>query len=193
MRYEKSVIDASEALLMCIENAGDFLTSANTLIENRRYREALLLTMYAGEEIGKVLLVFNYPIHNESSERLSRWKKRFLDHTEKFWFLRNIDEIEQGYIPTKVQKEEDRKAKDDRMEISYVDYRNDKFVFPRKITKEEAVDYFEKVNEKYENMKERHPAKDIVEKQLKKLKNLPKDHKESVEILKKGGFKETED
>lgn len=193
MNYEKSVIDASEALLKCIENAGNFLTSADILIGERRYREALLITMYAGEEIGKILLVFNYPLHSESEKGLSKWKKRFMDHTEKFWFLRNIDEMERGYVPSRAQKEEDRKAKNDRMEISYVDYRDSRFVFPRKITRDEAVNYFEKVSEKYENMKRRHPNTETVEGQLRELKRLPKSMEELSRLLRQSGLKELED
>lgn len=190
MDYEKSVNNASEALLACIENAGNFLASASILIENERYRDALLLTMYAGEEIGKVILVFNYPRHCESTKKLLKWKKRFFDHTEKFWFLRSIEKMENGYFSTKVRKKADRKTKNNRIEISYINYRDNRFVFPRVITKEEAIDYFDRINEKYKNMRKYHPTKDIVEKQLQKLRELPKDHNKLIETLKENGFKE---
>ncbi|MCK5591146.1 MAG: hypothetical protein KAI72_04250, partial [Candidatus Pacebacteria bacterium] len=60
-------------------------------------------------------------------------------------------------------------------------------------TAKEATDYFEKINEKHKNMKERHSTKDIVEEQINGIKKLPKDYKEVIKILKKNGFKEIED
>lgn len=182
MNKDKIIENTSRALLACIENVGEFLDSADTLIKQGHYREAFLLTMYAAEEIGKVVLIYNYPIYSESGVRLRKWKNRFLDHTEKFWFLRNIDEMERGYVPTD-RKEEDGVLKNRRLEICYVDFRDDEFTFPKVVTENEVEEYFQQINEKYKNMKERHPSIEFVEKQLTDMMKLPRDPKKLKELV----------
>lgn len=187
MDEDEIIKDASSALLSCINNAGEFLVSADVLIKQERYRESFILTMYACEEIGKIPLILNYPIHSESDTLLKKWKGRFLDHTEKFWFLRNIDELEKGYIPTE-KKEEDVMLKNKRMEICYVDYRNNRFCTPGLVTRFEAEDFFQQVNKKYMNMKERHPSLSAVRDQMVQVKKLPRDPKKLMELLMSKGF-----
>ncbi len=182
---------AGEAVITCISNARKFLEAAKILIDSESFREAYLLTLYAGEEIGKVVLIINYPCYTESEERIKSWKKRFLDHAEKFWFLRNIDEIEQGLIPTDVH-EDDKKHKDTRLEICYVDYRQENFVNPREVTKEETVTLYRKIEEKLQNMEERHPTVEDAIQGAKFLKGLRRDLDSAMKMLEEVGFKPKE-
>lgn len=183
------VLMAGQAVISCIDNARDFLEASKLLLETGHYRESYLLSLYAGEEVGKILLVINYPCYTESEERIKTWKKRFLDHTEKFWFLRNIDEIEQGIIPTDVSKG-DIKQKDLRLEISYIDYRDGSFINPKKVTKEEAIDIYERINIKLKGMEERHSSVEEAVLAADFLKKLPRDYNLLTDVLKDMGFKE---
>lgn len=162
---------ASEAVIHCIENARSFLNSAKILIENQCYREAMLLTLYAGEEMGKVLLVINYPCYTTSDERINSWKKRFLDHTEKFLFLDQLDYLQQGFI-SKLFQRDDVKHKNSRLEISYIDYRDGKFLKPRAVSQEEVTSSYNDINRKLANMEKLHPNVERVKEQVVYLKEL---------------------
>lgn len=179
---------AGQAVIGCIQNARQFLNSSKALIQSGHYRESYLLSLYAGEELGKVLLVINYPCYTESEERIRTWKKRFLDHTEKFWFLRNIEEIERGIIPTDVHKD-DIKQKDLRLEVCYVDYRDGNFINPRDVTQEEAVTLYERMLITLHAMEERHPSVEEAVSAADFLKKLPRDYSVLFEVLKDNGFK----
>ncbi len=188
--WDSDVKKAGQAVISCIDNARNFLESSKILIDSGNFRESYLLSLYAGEEIGKVLLVINYPCYTESEERIKTWKKRFLDHTEKFWFLRNIDEIEQGIIPTEVHKD-DIKQKDLRLEICYVDYRDGSFISPKKVTQEEAINLYESMYIKLKGMEERHPSIEDAVLAADFLKKLPRDYNLLVDVLKESGFKKS--
>lgn len=179
---------AGSAVISCIKNARKFIEASKLLLDNSHYRESYLLTLYAGEEIGKVILVINYPCYTETEVRIDSWKKRFLDHTEKFWFLRNIDEIEQGYIPTGAHKD-DSKQKNTRLEICYVDYRKGDFVTPREITQQEAMDLYEGIYDKLLKMEDSHPSIEDAVKSAEYLKSLPRNPEEIIKNLIEGGFK----
>lgn len=184
----KDVEIAGQAVMSCIHNARKFLDASKILMDSGCYRESYLLSLYAGEEIGKVLLVINYPCYTESEERIKTWKKRFLDHTEKFWFLRNIEEIEQGIIPTDVHKD-DIKQKDLRLEICYVGYRDGNFINLKEVTQEEATTLCERMLIMLNGMEERHPSVEEAILAADFLKKLPRDYNLLVDVLKDNGFK----
>lgn len=181
----KDIEIAGKAVISCIENAKQFLNSSKVLLDAELYRESYLLSLYAGEEIGKVVLVINYPCYTESDAKINTWKRRFLDHTEKFWFLRNIEEIEQGIIPTDLNKS-DQIHKDLRLQICYVDYRDGNFVEPKKVTKEEAANLYERILERLQGMEKRHPSVEEAISAADYLKKLPRDLNLLTEMLKKG-------
>ncbi len=135
---------AAKAIFECINNADNFLNASVILLDSKKYREALLLALYAGEEIGRVPLIFNYPVHSKTPDALKKWQGRYNDHTEKFALLRNLERTDNKFIPTEINNE-DSLLTNKRLEISYINYKNGQFITPIKVSAIEASSFIKKI------------------------------------------------
>lgn len=165
----------AEGIHYCIKNAERFLVSASLLLKNDRFQDSYLLTLYSLEEMGKVILIWNVPFHVETKEKFNKWKKRFKNHEEKFWFSKDLDDAMEQRIPAESNKKEKQKVYI-KQGIAYVDMKEDFFVAPKEISKELAAEVLAIAEKRLSFLRERHPSIEHSEERIfeacKKFKNL---------------------
>lgn len=184
-------IDQSvDGVMFCIDNAERFVVAADTLYSVGHYRESYLLALYASEELGKVVLIVNYPIHARLEDTRAKWATRFHDHTEKFWFFRNLEELQEKIVST-AKGPIDELRKRQRLQVSYVDYTRDGFQEPTIVTPEDARLFLDATRQRLAEMKERHSSRETLREQIARVANMePKSLSEMKAELVANGFRE---
>lgn len=180
---------AAEAVLLCINNAKNFLNAAKSLLDRKNFREAYLLGIYAGEEIGRVPLIFNYPVYSKNPTLLKDWKNRYNNHVEKLSFLRNLGRTHRKIMPTDIQPE-DYQSKNHRLEIAYVSYTNSNFIPPKPVSENQVQEFIKSLDDTLLNLERRHTSVESVEDEINKMRDFPTTKEELVQILREKGFKD---
>jgi AbiV family abortive infection protein len=159
---------AAQAIIDCIDNAEDFLSAADVLHDHSKPRQAYLLTLYGMEELGKVPLVANAMFYSTAAEH-KRWRRRFLNHQEKFQFSDELEDLARGIVPDQSPVTDHAET---RTAIAYVGISNDEFVAPKTVSSEEAAELLLQARKRLALLRTRHPSLVVVRLQLAKAKGL---------------------
>lgn len=170
----------AEGIHKCIKNAEEFYEAARCLLRLSKERESYLLNLYAMEEIGKILLLFNLQFHTDSDEHYKLWQQRFKDHEEKFQFSDDFEDFMKGRYPLHAHKQE---GADRRKKIAYVENEGNHFRAPDQVSLTDAKKLDKEVARRLAFLKEKHrsvesdidslkraePLKGLTKEELKKL------------------------
>lgn len=182
---------AALGIRLTIKNAKRYIKASKILIGKKAYREAFLLLLYAFEEEGRIVLIWNSPFHADSEKLWQRWLKRFRNHDEKFQFSKDLDNFAAGKLAFKSNKKLAARFTKKRVDIAYIDFYNDGFISPKNINKRDVDKMLIVAQKRLLYLKRNHPslAYDIknITSGLKELKGRTVEEiKEMFEKRKKG-------
>ncbi len=158
----------------CIDNAERYII-AGELLMKRDKQSSYLLFLYALEELGKVVMISTFVFYAHSEIKLEEWKKRFRDHSEKFWFSKELDSFMEGNLPSLSDKAARSIAKK-KLLVAYVDFDGKDFISPKMINEKELDEVDRSCRQRLTFVKSIHSSveKDarIIEKKFAELNGL---------------------
>lgn len=125
-------VSIAEGIHYCIANAERYFKSAR-LLKSRDRQTSYLLCLYALEEMGKIPLIWNILFYSDSEIKWMRWKKRFKNHEEKFWFSKDLDDFAKGNLAGK-NNSKDLNMASEKLDVAYVNLNGTRFKPPKNIT-----------------------------------------------------------
>jgi AbiV family abortive infection protein len=149
---------AALGIQLAINNAESYIKASEVLINNKHYRKGYLLLLYALEEEGRVVLIWNSPFHTETDKTWRKWLKRFRNHNEKFWFSKDLDNFAAGKLAFKSNKKIGARFTEKRLNIAYVEFHEDKFISPKSIGKLDVNKLFIMAQKRLKYLKQNHPS-----------------------------------
>lgn len=178
----------AEGIHYAIKNADRFFQSAQVLLESKFFQDSYLLSLYALEEMGKIIVISNCLYYSTNSIQWELWLKKFRDHEQKFWFSKDLEDLSNKVIPLNKNKREKKNAIL-KQAVSYVNFKGDKFYAPDVISEEDAISMLETVKNRLKILKKNHPSVEHDEKGIGIYEELNKlSPKELMEKVKKHGF-----
>lgn len=148
----------AKGIQYCLKNVESYIESAEILLKSGKFRQAFILDGFAREELGKIINIMNAPFYFQNTEKRKSWEKRFMDHKDKLHFGFDVDDIMNKVLPENENREEAELLFKKRMDAMYVNYKEEKFVRPIDISKEEVEESIKITKERLKFHKERHPS-----------------------------------
>lgn len=186
----KSVTSRKAALgiQISIKNAKNFIKVSEILIGKKCYREAYLLLLYALEEEGRVVLIWNSPFHSATEKSWQKYLLRFRSHDEKFWFSGDLDSFAAGKQAFKSNKKKAALFSKRKQRYAYVDFYENGFRSPKKVSRQEVGRILATAQKRLSYLKQNHPSavsdEKNIESALKRLKGLTR---QQIEAMIKDG------
>ncbi len=122
--------DATNAQLLCLENAEGLVEDAKVLYNNGRFPRALAMCVLSFEEMGKIVQLTGALV-NKTPNEWERFWKRFRDHKSKRKIVASIEADMWGLTDDERRDEQQTEEFVERMKLLclYVDFVNGKKVY----------------------------------------------------------------